>query len=78
MWEKELAARLAGEHDKFVVKLHKFEKYVRVCKDTEDGNLNKLARLLRCKKLFSVPWVIAHSTILKYYPSATAYSGSCK
>lgn len=49
-------------------KIKHFTCYEKVCRDGESGNVKKLMRLLNCKQLFSIPWLLAHDILLEGYP----------
>ena len=52
--------------------LHKLRQntsvYHQICAEAEQGNQKKMRKLLQCKKLFCIPWLLVGETLLINYP----------
>lgn len=43
-------------------------EYHAACSEAEQGNMKKLAQILKFKKIFCVPWVLAGDILMNSYP----------
>lgn len=52
--------------------LHKLRQstsvYHQICAEAEQGNQKKMRKLLQCKKLFCIPWLLVGEILLINYP----------
>jgi len=64
-----MASDANNEIGQFLTKLRVDPKYYHeVCTEAEQGDPKKMRKLLKAKKLFCIPWLLAGDIILVNYP----------